>query len=222
MTKQYTVAHLSEIDEVSDGRCPFRPVRHMLGITSFGVNAWTAREPGDRIINEHDEAGEDEELYFVQSGRAAFELDGERVDAPAGTFVFARPGVKRTAFAEERDTTILAFGGSPGQAYEAEGWELWAPYNRLYMEGRYAEAADGGREAVEAHPEYTGLLYNLACTESLAGRTADAIEHLRTAIERSDRYRAFAAGDSDFDPIRAEPEFQALVSAPSSTGVTPR
>jgi len=208
----YTVAHLTEIDEIDDGRCRFRPIRHTLGIASFGVNAWTAREAGDRIINEHDEEGEDEELYVVQSGRATFELDGERVDAPAGTFVFARPGVKRTAFAEEPETTILAVGGTPGQVYEPDGWELWAPFNRLYMEGRYAEAADGAREVVEAHPEYAGLLYNLACCESLAGRTADAIEHLRPAIEKSDRYRSFAADDSDFDPIREEPAFQALVA----------
>ena len=39
---RYAVARLDEIDEVSDGRCPFRPVRHHFGITSFGVNAWTA------------------------------------------------------------------------------------------------------------------------------------------------------------------------------------
>ena len=104
----YTVAHLDEIDEIDDGRSPWRPVRQHFGITSFGVNAWTAREAGDRIINEHDEAEEDanEELYLVQRGRATFELDGERVDAPAGTLVFARPGVKRTAFAEEPGTTI--------------------------------------------------------------------------------------------------------------------
>jgi tetratricopeptide (TPR) repeat protein len=208
----YTVARLIEIDEIDDGRCLFRPIRHSLGITSFGINTWTAREAGDRIINEHDEDGEDEEVYVVQSGRATFELDGERVDAPAGTFVFARPGVKRTAFAEEPETTILAVGGTPGQAYEPDGWELWAPFNRLYMEGRYAEAADGARDIVEAHPEYAGLLYNLACCESLAGRTANAIEHLRSAMEKSERYRSFAADDSDFDPIREEPEFQALVA----------
>ena len=57
---------------------------------------------------------EDEELYFVQSGRARFELEGECVDAPAGTFVFARPGVKRTAFAEEPETTISRWGRRPG------------------------------------------------------------------------------------------------------------
>jgi hypothetical protein len=90
----YAVAHLDEIDEISDGRCPWRPVRHHFGITAFGVNAWTARDAGDRIINEHDEAEEQdlqEELYLVQRGRATFELEGERVDAPAGTLVFARP-----------------------------------------------------------------------------------------------------------------------------------
>jgi hypothetical protein len=120
----YAVAHLDEIDELDDGRCPWRPVRHHLGITAFGINAWTGREAGDRIINEHDEAEENEELYVVQQGRAVFELDGERLDAPAGTFVFARPGVKRTAFAEEPRTTIVAVGGVPGKAYEPVGWEV--------------------------------------------------------------------------------------------------
>jgi hypothetical protein len=42
------------------------------------------------------------------------------------TLVFAPPGVKRMAFAEEPETTVLAFGGTPGKAYEPDGWELWA------------------------------------------------------------------------------------------------
>jgi quercetin dioxygenase-like cupin family protein len=211
---EYAVAHLTEIDETNDGRCAFRPVRQQLGITTFGVNAWTGRAAGDRIINEHDEEGEAEELYVVQSGRATFELDGERVDAPAGTFVFARPGVKRTAFAEEPDTTIVVVGGAaPGQVYEPDGWELWTPFNPLYEEGRYAEAADRARPVAEAHPEYPGLFYNLACCESLAGRPADAIEHLGHAIDKSEQYRAYAADDSDFDAIREEPGFRALVAS---------
>ena len=120
----YAVARLDEIAEITDGREPWRPVRHHFGIMSFGVNAWTGRNAGDRIINEHDEAEEDgnEELYLVQSGRARFELDGEHVEAAAGAFVFVRPGVKRTAFAEEPDTTIIAVGGTPGEAYEPDGW----------------------------------------------------------------------------------------------------
>ena len=103
-------------------------------------------------------------------------------------------------------------GGTPGQVYTPTGWELWAPVGRLYQEGRYDEAADQARELVAAHPQYPELLYNLACCESLAGRKADAIEHLRLAVETSDRVRSYLAGDSDLDPLREEPEFQALLA----------
>ena len=108
--------------------------------------------------------------------------------------------MKRTAFAEERGTTILAAGARPGQVYTPTGWELWAPVGRLYQEGRYDEAADQARDLVAAHPQYPELLYNLACCESLAGRKADAIEHLRLAIDKSDRVRSYLAGDSTSTP----------------------
>jgi tetratricopeptide (TPR) repeat protein len=133
------------------------------------------------------------------------------VAAPTGTFIFAPPGVKRTAFAEEPETTVIALGGTPGKAYEPFGWELWAPLTPLYAAGEYAEAADRGRQLVEAHPQYAGLLYNLACCESLAGRTGDAVEHLGLAIDRAERCRSFAQDDSDFDPIRDEPAFRELI-----------
>jgi tetratricopeptide (TPR) repeat protein len=211
---RYAIARLDQIDEMDDGRCPWRPVRHHFGIRSFGINAWTAKNAGDRIINEHDESepGDGhEELYVVTQGRATFEFDGERRDAPAGTYVFVEPGLKRTAFAEEPGTTVLAVGGVPGQAYEPLGWEVWADARPLYEAGRYAEAADVARELVDANPQYPLLAYNLACCESLAGHTSDAIDHLRQAIERSERFREFAKGDSDFDPIRDEPDFEKLV-----------
>ncbi|MGI9113374.1 MAG: hypothetical protein ACR2GT_14470 [Gaiellaceae bacterium] len=98
-----------------------------------------------------------------------FELDGERVDAPAGTFVYVRPAVTRTAFAEEPETTIVALGGTPGKAYEAHGWELWSPLRPLYERGGYSEVADRLREIVDANPQYALLFYNLACCESMAG-----------------------------------------------------
>ncbi len=213
----YKVAQLEEIEEITDGRCPWRPVRKHFGIMSFGINAWTAPNAGDRIINEHDEDGEHEELYIVQRGRATFELDGERIDAPEGTFVFADPGVKRTAFAEEPGTTVIALGGTPGQAFEPNGWEVWAPIHALYLDGKYDEAADRGAGLIEANPEYADVAYNVACCESLAGRTADAIDHLRLAIERSERFREFAAGDTDLDPIREEPAFKELMVQPQAS-----
>ena len=65
---------------------------------------------------------------------------------------------------------------------------------------------------VAEHPEYADLLYNLACCESLAGRTEDSIEHLRRSIELSpERSRALAQDDSDFDAIRNEPAFKELI-----------
>src|SRR6478609_2352245 len=208
----YAVAHVDEIEERDDGRAPMRAVRHHFGITAFGVNAWTARDAGARIINEHDESepDSDEELYLVLRGRATFELDGERVDAPAGTLVFASPGVKRTAIAAEPETTIIALGGVPGKAYEPSAGPIWNPLNPLYEAGRYDEAIERGRELLEANPGYGGLFYNVACCESLAGRTDDAIEDLRRAIELSERSRAYAREDSDFDPIRDAPGFKEL------------
>jgi hypothetical protein len=207
----YTVSHLDQIDEISDGRVPWRPVRHHLGITSFGVNAFTGPNVGDRLINEHDEAGEHEELYLVHQGRARFEIDGKEVDAPTGTLVYAKPGVKRTAFAEEPETTLIAIGAEPGKAYEPHGWEVWSQLQPLFQAGEYEQVADRGKELLEGHPEYPGVAYNVACAEALAGRGDDAIEHLRQSIERSERFRELARDDADFDSIREEPAFQQLV-----------
>jgi len=91
--------------------------------------------------------------------------------------------------------------------------EVWETVQPLYEAGKYAEAADRGRELLEAHPDNSMLLYNVACAESLAGRTADALEHLARAVERWDGARAMASGDSDFDPIRDEPAFRELTRA---------
>jgi hypothetical protein len=209
---RYAVRNLEQIDELVDARCPFRPVRVHFGITSFGVTTWTARAAGDRIINEHDEDDVgDEELFLVLRGRAAFELDGDRVDAPAGTLVFSPSGVRRTAFAEEAGTTILALDGTPGKPYEPRGWELWTPLAPLYNAGKCAEVAERLRVVVEEHPQYALLFYNLACCESRTGRTADALDHLRQAIALSDEFRGFAKDDPDFAPIRDDPGFKELV-----------
>jgi len=207
----YTVSSLDEIDEISDGRVPWRPVRHHLGITSFGVNAFTGSKAGDRLINEHDEAGEHEELYLVHQGRARFEIDGKEVDAPTGTLVYAKPGVKRTAFAVEPGTTLLAIGGEPGKAYEPHGWEVWSQLQPLFQAGEYEQVADRGKELLKNHPEYAGVFYNVACAEALAGRGDDAIEHLRHAVGRSEQFRELARDDEDFVSIRDEPAFKELV-----------
>ncbi len=94
---------------------------------------------------------------------------------------------------------------------EIESDQVWEALRPLYEAGEYAEVADRGRELIEVHPENAQLLYNVACCESLAGRTAEAIEHLRVAIDLHSDLGPLAAGDSDLDAIRDEPAFRALV-----------
>ena len=208
----YSVARFDAIDELDDGGAPYRPVRHHFGIASFGVNSFTGRKAGDRIINERSEEEDQEELYLVLHGRATFELDGERVDAPAGTFVFAEPGVRRTAFAEGDRTTVVVVGGRPGKVYEVLGFEAWAPFQRLYEAGDFAEAADRARGVIEAQPEAFGAFFYLACCEALAGRADDAARHLRYALERSERLRGLAGRNPDLDSIRDRPEIAELLA----------
>jgi hypothetical protein len=99
------------------------------------------------------------------------------------------------------------------ETIERQAPEVWEPVQPLYEAGEYAEAADRGRELLEAHPENAYLLYNVACCESLAGRTADALEHLGRAIGMAESVRDLARNDSDFDPIRGEPAFEELISS---------
>jgi hypothetical protein len=89
--------------------------------------------------------------------------------------------------------------------------ELWEPARPLYEAGKYAEAADKGRELLESHPGLAFLHYQVACCESLAGRKDAAIKYLHQAIDRWEGCGEMAKQDSDFDPIRAEPEFEELV-----------
>jgi mannose-6-phosphate isomerase-like protein (cupin superfamily) len=202
-----TVDELQDIAYRQDTH--MRPVRHHLGITAFGTNAWTA-DAGDRLMPEHREDEGTEELYVVLRGRARFEIDGDVVDAPVGTFVFVRAQGSRTAFAEEAGTAVLAIGSRSGQPYEVGGWEVWAEFAPAYEAGDYEGVIARARPALEASG-YASPLYNLACCEALAGRSDDAIGHLRTAFERRPSLRDAAKSDSDLDPLRDAPAFRDLV-----------
>src|SRR5262249_38135429 len=149
-----------------------------------------------------------EELYVVVRGRATFTLDGERVDAPAGTLVFVRdPTVRRVAIAEEEDPPVLAGGGGPGRADGASARGVCFSAMRALRAGRWEEAIETIAAGLDDHPGNPSILYNLACAESRAGRTADALAHLREAIDGDERCRERARKDPDLDPIRGEPGF---------------
>jgi tetratricopeptide (TPR) repeat protein len=213
--RAFVVAGIDDLDRY-EGEIATIPVRIPLGIRSFGVNAYAAG-PRDQVIEEHDElghgAGRHEELYYVARGHAAFVLDGEDVDAPRGTFVFvADPAVRRAATAKEPDTTILVLGGVPGQAFEPSPWESWLAALPHHKRGDHAAAIETLREGLVRHPGNPNVLYNLACMESLAGRTDDAIAHLGAAIAADPRAREWAQRDADFDAVRNDPRFPGLAA----------
>jgi tetratricopeptide (TPR) repeat protein len=203
--ERYKVARLDEI-EPKGSRRTWTQIRAHLGIQSFGVNAWTAG-PGEELISEHDEdTSGQQELYFVLTGSATFTVDGAEVQAPAGTFVFAGdPATQRKAVASEPDTTVLALGAKPGEAYRVLGWEWTSEAFPLFGEERYAEAYDILARADEQHPDTPGVLYNLACAEARIGKHPEAVEHLRRAIELYDGFVQIARDDPDLEPIRDHP-----------------
>jgi hypothetical protein len=90
--------------------------------------------------------------------------------------------------------------------------ELWDAVRPLYDAGRFEEAAAMGRALIADHPGQGRLYYNTACCESRAGRAEDAVAHLGAAIALWDGCRDMARGDPDFDPIRDEPAFAALMA----------
>ena len=105
---------------------------------------------------------------------------------------------------------MLALGSTVGQPYHGGGWEVWAPFDPQYEAGEYEAVIDSARETLEASG-YAAPLYNLACCEALAGRSDDAIGHLRVAIEKRPSLRDLAKEDTDLDPLRDEPAFKELV-----------
>lgn len=214
MTDGYSIASLDELELPQlPGGARWAGVRRHFGIQSFGVNAWTGEEPGDDVIGEHDEGtGGHEELYVVESGLATFTVDGEEISAPEGTIVFVRdPTAKRRAVADEPGTRILAIGARRGEVFTPSAWERSAPAFGFFASEEYEKAAEALEAALEEFPDDPGVLYNLACAESMMGRGDDAIEHLRRSAEQSERHRDAARTDTDLDSIRDRPEFAEIV-----------
>jgi tetratricopeptide (TPR) repeat protein len=205
-------AHIDALDriEMPDGFV-WRPVRRRFGIEAFGVNAYTAREIGGPVVEEHTESQlGHEEIYFVLRGRARFTIDGNDHELGAGQFVFVRdPALKRGAVALDADTTVLALGGKPGSPHVVSAWEAMFAAVPAAQQERWDEAIAIHEEALVRQPEHPALLYNLACMEARAGRHLDALLRLKRAVALEPKWAAVARRDSDFAAIRHEPGFPA-------------
>lgn len=209
---------ISRLDEIAR-RDSWIPLRDHFGILGFGVNAYRSDEVGGVVISEHTESmAKHEELYVVVEGHATFTVDGDEVDAPTGTLVFVQePATRRGAVAKVAGTTVLVAGARSGHAFEVAPWEdAWRENQdamKLYREERYDEAAAVLRTAIAQRPEAAGLVYNLACMESLGGADAASVAHdLARAIDLHPPFVDLAREDADLDRVRDDPAIATLLA----------
>jgi len=78
--------------------------------------------------------------------------------------------------------------------------------------GRIDLAIRALEEALAVDPTEALLHYNLACYWSLAGSKRRALGYLSQALVINPKYRDLIDDEPDFDPIRSDPEFQAVTS----------
>jgi mannose-6-phosphate isomerase-like protein (cupin superfamily) len=170
------------IESLSVGHVGLRwkPVRHALDVTAFGINAYHAEQEGELVVEEH--ADPHQELYLVVRGRARFRSGDEEFDAAAGTFVLFEPREHRVAHAVEADTVVVAMGADADR-FEPSGWEYAFRGKALFDAGRQAEARKAVDEGLSRYPERADLLYTRACLEAASGDRDAAVASLLQAVD---------------------------------------
>jgi len=106
------------IDELGEGY-GFRKVRAALGVTAFGVNAIVYPPAYEGFHHFHDTQ---DELYFVHSGTARVEVDGEeRILGPGGLFHVQSTTPRKVSNASDEDDLVLLVVGGKGGYVERDG-----------------------------------------------------------------------------------------------------
>jgi hypothetical protein len=183
----------------------WRPVRAALGTRIIGIAAYTAERAGQPLIEEHreDEDGRGhEEIYVVLFGKATFILDGERLDAVAGTSVVVSPQVRRSAVATEPGSAILALGG-PSTFLPAES--EWIERARPHIRNDPALAADIIDELRTAEPYSSGVMVADALLALGRGEQQLALDILSDVLRRWPQAEPALRADPDLARILSDP-----------------
>jgi quercetin dioxygenase-like cupin family protein len=119
----YTILHREEFESMEgSGECTWSLARKSLGVSAMGMNL-VEIGPGGQIP-EHDETGrEQEEVFIIWSGDATAVVDGNDIEAPAGTFVRVSPETRRTIRNDgDQPLTMLIVSAPVASGYEPMGW----------------------------------------------------------------------------------------------------
>jgi len=100
------------IDELGEGY-GFRKVRAPIGVTAFGVNVVVCPPGAEGVHHYHDIQ---DELYFVHSGTARVEVEGETRELGPGGLVHVESTTPRKVSnaSESEDLVLLVLGGKDG------------------------------------------------------------------------------------------------------------
>ena len=128
---KYVAASIDDIPSIPYEWAPeteWKPLRRFFSIGSFGTNLAKARQASDVLTHDHTELVDGgtrhEELFLIISGHATYRVDGEEIDAPAGTFLYVPdPGTKRGVVAREAGTVMLVVGAEPGAVFAPSEWD---------------------------------------------------------------------------------------------------
>ncbi len=128
-------------------------------------------------------------------------------------------------YPEERDIlerarayrAVVERGSGKKASFRPKSFEELLNYGVfLHNKGEFEEALKFLSQAAEIHPRNENVLYCMAAAAARAGETPMALKALRSAIVVNSANRAQARSDSDFDPIREDEEFAALVTPQAS------
>lgn len=111
-----------------------------------------------------------------------------------------REAIPHLQYAAERDPSNV-------RIWLALGW----CHKRTQRLDLAIEALESARRECPAEPT---VIYNLACYWSLQRNKDLALQYLGRALELDARFRTMIAAESDFDPIRSDPDFQAIAGLP--------
>jgi Tfp pilus assembly protein PilF len=143
-------------------------------------------------------------------GRKEYDKARELFEAVVTGFPEEREVVERARSYQALCDRALADGKRA--AYKPKGFDELLAYGVfLHNRGEFEEALRSLRQAADLQPKNENALYCLAATSARAGDNASALKALRSAIAVSAETRAQARRDTDFDGLREDDEFNALV-----------
>ena len=97
-------------EEIRKLRDSGKPYSEFLRVPSLSCGIYTLPAGAEDLQAPHDE----DEVYYVVSGRARLEVDGETVEAGPGSILYVGATADHSFFEIEEDMTLLVFFASGG------------------------------------------------------------------------------------------------------------